>query len=76
LLGGKARAVLMGRRHVAAEDIRALAHPVLRHRLVTSFSAEAEGNTPDRIIDQLLTAIDPNATPLDDHEHARKVLST
>ena len=43
LLGGKARAALRGRHHLAAEDIRALAHPVLRHRIVTNFSAEAEG---------------------------------
>ncbi|MHC4695803.1 MAG: AAA family ATPase [Planctomycetota bacterium] len=75
LLGGKARAVLMGRHHVAAEDIRALAHPVLRHRLVTSFSAEAEGYTPDRIIDDLLQAADPHSTHLDDDERTRKVLS-
>ncbi len=75
LLGGKARAVLMGRNHVGAEDIRALAHPVLRHRVITSFSAEAEGYTPDRIIDDLLKTVDPHSTNLDDDERTRKVLS-
>ncbi len=75
ILGGKARAVLKGRCHVAAEDIRALAHPVLRHRIVTNFSAEAEGYTPDRIIDDLLSQFDPTRTPLDDDERVNKVLS-
>ena len=60
---------------VAAEDIRALAHPVLRHRIVTNFSAEAEGYTPDRIIDDLLSQFDPTRTPLDDDERVNKVLS-
>jgi MoxR-like ATPase len=75
LLGGKARAVLKGRAHVAAEDIRALAHPVLRHRVVTNFSAEAEGYTSDRVVDDLLQRIDPNRTHLDDDERINKVLS-
>ena len=76
LLCGKARAVLHGRHHVGVEDIRALAHPVLRHRIVTNFSAEAEGFTPDRIIDELLASVDPTRTSLDDHERINKVLST
>jgi MoxR-like ATPase len=76
ILGGKARAVLKGRCHVAAEDVRALAHPVLRHRIVTNFSAEAEGYTPDRIIDDVLGSLDPTRTPLDDDERLNKVLST
>ncbi len=76
ILLGKARAVLKGRHHVAVEDIRALAHPVLRHRLVTNFSAEAEGYTPDRVIDELLSSIEPTRTSLDDHERINKVLST
>ena len=76
LLGGKARAVLKGRTYVAAEDIRALAHPVLRHRLVTNFSAEAQGYTSERIIDDLLEAVDPHSSQLHDDERIRKVLST
>ncbi len=75
VLGGKARAVLKGREHVAAEDIRALAHPVLRHRIVTNFSAEAEGYTPDRIIDELLAHVSPTRTPMDDDEQLNKALS-
>ena len=54
LLGGKARAVMHGRMHVSVEDIRALAHPVLRHRIITNYAAEAEGYDPDRIVDHLL----------------------
>ena len=75
LLGGKARAAIKGRHHVSHEDIRALAHPVLRHRMVTNFSAEAQGYTPERIIDELLTNIDPHRTPLDDDERTRRILS-
>lgn len=75
VLGGKARAVLQGREYAAAEDIRALARPVLRHRIVTNFSAEAEGYTPDRIIEDLLASLDPTRTTLDDDEQFNKVLS-
>ena len=57
VLGGKARAVMSGRYHVSFEDIRALAHPVMRHRVLTNFHAESEGVTPDQIIDQLLDAV-------------------
>ena len=45
-----------GRYHVSYDDIRALAHPVLRHRVLTNFRAESEGITSDSIIDELLTA--------------------
>ena len=54
ILGGKARAVLHGRYEVTAEDIRALIHPVMRHRLITNFHADAEGITPDHIIAHLV----------------------
>lgn len=54
LLGGKARALLQGRSHVSTDDIAHLAKPVLRHRIVTNFSAESEGITPDRVIDRLV----------------------
>ncbi len=56
ILGGKARALLSGRFYVSTEDIKAVAHPVLRHRIITNFSAEAEGITPDKIIDMLIDA--------------------
>ena len=54
VLAAKARAVLKGRFHVAAEDICAVAHPVLRHRVLTNFNAEAEGVTTEKIIDWLI----------------------
>jgi MoxR-like ATPase len=57
VLGAKARALTSGRYHVSFEDIRALAHPVLRHRVLTNFRAESEGVTSDSIIDDLLSAV-------------------
>ena len=59
VLGGKARALLQGRVHVTVDDIRAVAHPVLRHRLITNYSAEAEGVTSDKLVDRLLETIRP-----------------
>jgi MoxR-like ATPase len=57
ILGGKARALLDGRVHVTSDDIAAVAYPVLRHRLVTTFHADAEGITTDDIVRKLLGAI-------------------
>ena len=57
VLGGKARALMHGRYHVSFEDIRALAHPVLRHRILTNFHAQSERVTTDQIIEQLLNAV-------------------
>ncbi|MDP1562593.1 MAG: MoxR family ATPase [Pirellulaceae bacterium] len=54
LLGGKARAMLHGRLAVGVEDIKAVALPVLRHRVITNFSAESEGITSDDVIRRLL----------------------
>lgn len=54
ILGGKARALLHGRTHVAPEDIQALAAPVLRHRLVVNFAAESDGITADHVVDRLI----------------------
>jgi MoxR-like ATPase len=61
VLGAKAHAAIQGRNHVSLEDVKAVAHPVLRHRIVTNFSASAEGMTSDRIIDRLLAEVDPTA---------------
>lgn len=55
ILGGKARALSQGRYNVTEEDIVALAKPVLRHRIVNNYAAEAEGLTPDKLIERLLT---------------------
>jgi len=57
VLGGKARALTSGRYHVSFEDIRALAHPVLRHRIITNFHAQSEGVTTDQIVDRLLEVV-------------------
>jgi len=57
VLGGKARALTSGRYHVSFEDIRALAHPVLRHRIITNFHAQSEGITTDILVDRLLDAV-------------------
>ena len=57
VLGGKARALTNGRYHVNFEDIRALAHPVLRHRVLTNFHAQSEGITSDALVDKLLEAV-------------------
>ena len=57
ILGAKARAILEGRFHVSPEDIKAVAHPVLRHRIVTTFQAHSDGVSSDRVVDMLLEKI-------------------
>src|SRR5204863_4347788 len=71
ILAGKARAILHGRLHVSTADIKEVAYPVLRHRLITTFHADAEGITTDHIIDKLLQAI-----PLPQEKAAAKVVRT
>ena len=66
IVGSKARALLQGRSHVSADDIRALAPPVLRHRIVVGFVAESEGVTPDAIVERIL-----DGTPTREDELAR-----
>ena len=57
ILGGKARALTQGRLTVSFDDIRALALPVMRHRIITNFHAESEGRTTDELIEMLLKAV-------------------
>ena len=76
VLAAKARAVLHGRCHLAIEDVRAVVHPVLRHRIVTNFSAEAEGYPADRIIDELLDQTPPNESRLSTDERITNVLES
>ncbi len=57
ILGAKARAVMEGRYNVSIEDIRHLAHPVLRHRILTNFQAESEQITTDHIVTKLIEAV-------------------
>ncbi|QDT88649.1 AAA family ATPase [Gimesia algae] len=59
ILGAKARAILEGRFHVSTEDIKSVAHAVLRHRIVTTFQADSKGLAPDDIIDMLIEHV-PN----------------
>ncbi|HUU70682.1 MAG TPA: MoxR family ATPase [Planctomycetota bacterium] len=54
VLGAKARAFINGHTHVAAEDVRAVAHPVLRHRIIVNFAAEAEGITSADLVEMIL----------------------
>jgi MoxR-like ATPase len=51
--------MLAGRFAIAPEDIRRVAHPVLRHRVLPNFAAEAEGITAERIIDEILERVQP-----------------
>jgi MoxR-like ATPase len=57
ILAAKARAVLHGRYYVSCEDVRAVAPPVLRHRIITNFNAEADGVRPDDIVQRLIALI-------------------
>ncbi|WP_390625339.1 AAA family ATPase [Paludisphaera soli] len=63
VLAAKARAVLHGRFHVSIEDVRSVAQPVLRHRIITNFNAEAEGLKPDDVVDRLIKSV-----PVDERE--------
>ncbi|HEY1065442.1 MAG TPA: AAA family ATPase, partial [Pirellulales bacterium] len=63
ILGAKSRAVLHGRHFATCDDVRAVAFPVLRHRIITNFNAEAEGIKPDDVVRRLIDAL-----PRDDSE--------
>jgi MoxR-like ATPase len=73
IIGAKAHAVLQGRSYVTVQDVRAIAHPVLRHRIVTNFTAEAEGVTTDRIVDKLLEVIPAKEAELEKNPALPKV---
>jgi MoxR-like ATPase len=64
ILGSKARALINGRHHISVKDVQALAKPILRHRIIPNFYAEAEGITADRLIEQLLEAVPPPSSGL------------
>jgi MoxR-like ATPase len=57
ILAAKVRALLRGRYHATVDDVVALAHPVLRHRIVPTFNAESEGITVDMMVDRMLAAM-------------------
>ena len=76
ILGAKARAVLRGHKHVSTEDIRALLQPVLRHRVVTNFAAQAEGYTTDCLISDLLERFPPHSGGLLEDGRVNKAINT
>lgn len=74
VLAAKARAILQGRCYVSTDDIRQVAHPVLRHRIITNFNADAEGVNADQIVDELLRQMPRVETPGLDAVGAERVL--
>lgn len=76
ILGAKARAILTGRTYVSADDVKAVAHPVLRHRVLTNYNAEAAGITSDTVIDKLLEEIPAMDSEATADERLPKVFGT
>ncbi|MFO0869495.1 MAG: MoxR family ATPase [Pirellulales bacterium] len=76
ILGGKARALLHGRTHVSTDDIQALAKPVLRHRLVVNFAAEAEGVTSDDVIQRLVATTPTKEDELTSDARFQKIFAS
>ncbi|MBI2807031.1 MAG: MoxR family ATPase [Planctomycetes bacterium] len=60
ILAAKAHAILEGKHHVSADDVAAVAEPILRHRLILNFAAQSEGVTVEKVIRQLLKAVPKN----------------
>jgi MoxR-like ATPase len=76
ILGGKARALLHGRAHVQCEDIMALAYPVLRHRILTNFTAASEGITSDTVIKKLIEETPSRDSELTRDERFKKIFAS
>jgi len=76
ILGAKARAILRGSPCVSTEDIRALAAPVMRHRIITNFAAQAEGYAPDRLIGDLLEHFPAHTGGLMADDRVNKAINT
>jgi MoxR-like ATPase len=75
ILGGKARALLYGRTHVQTEDIQALLLPVLRHRILTNFTAASEGISTDKVIDRILRDTPSKEGELTKDERFKKIFA-
>jgi MoxR-like ATPase len=58
-LAAKARALMQGRYHVTTDDLRALAMPVLRHRVLTNYQAESDGLSTDAVLRQVIDSVLP-----------------
>jgi len=76
IIAAKARAVIQGRFYVTIEDVQSVAHPVLRHRIVTNFSAEAEGITTDKIVDKLIEITPTREAGFEKDESLPKVIGS
>jgi MoxR-like ATPase len=76
IIGGKARALLHGRVHVQTEDIQALAYPVLRHRILTNFTAASEGVTSDTVIRKLIEETPTKDSELTRDERFKKIFAS
>jgi MoxR-like ATPase len=76
ILGGKARALLNGRVHVQTDDVQALAYPVLRHRILTNFTAASEGVTSDTVIQKLLEETPTSDKDLTRDERFKKIFAS
>src|SRR3954447_24349174 len=75
ILGAKARALLFGRTHVQCEDVAALAYPVLRHRILTNFTATSEGVTTDMVVERLLKETPKNESELTRDDRFKKIFA-
>src|ERR1700740_739876 len=76
IIGGKARALLYGRVHVQTEDIQALAYPVLRHRILTNFTAASEGISPDTVVKKLIEEKPSREGELTRDERFKKIFAS
>ena len=76
ILGGKARALLHGRVHVQTDDIKTLAFPVLRHRILTNFTAASEGITPDVVVKKLIEDTPTKESELTKDERFKKIFAS
>jgi MoxR-like ATPase len=76
ILGAKARSLLYGRSHVTTEDVRALAQPVLRHRILTNFTAASEGISTDTVVRRLIDETPEKEGELERDDRFRKIFSS
>jgi MoxR-like ATPase len=76
ILGGKARALLYGRAHVQTEDIQSLAKPVLRHRILTNFSAASEGISTDKVVEKIIEETPSKDGELTRDERFKKIFAS
>src|SRR5690349_5381640 len=76
ILGAKARALLYGRAHVQTEDVQALALPVLRHRLLTNFTAASEGVTTDTVVERLVKETPSREGELTKDDRFKKIFAS